>query len=134
MTGRVKRGKVKVGLTKADLQQIRATLISRRKELQAKLGLPVENCGSESDLNCRANDETEVHLDLTLRGLWQEELKRIKVVLRAIKLGKYGICQNCGEPIDRKRLLAYPLVTHCLECKEAMEGARYPRGQSYSAI
>lgn len=30
--------------------------------------------------------------------------------------GGYGICQGCGEPIPRERLLARPHATQCVPC------------------
>lgn len=41
---------------------------------------------------------------------------QVKKALAAIRLGKYGICEVCGKPIDRARLQAYPEATTCIEC------------------
>ncbi|KKR63523.1 MAG: hypothetical protein UU02_C0023G0001, partial [Candidatus Woesebacteria bacterium GW2011_GWA1_40_43] len=30
-----------------------------------------------------------------------------------IKLGKYGICEECGQMIDTERLIAFPEATLC---------------------
>lgn len=45
----------------------------------------------------------------------QGMLLQVKKALAAIKIGKYGICEVCGEPIDKARLKAYPQATTCLE-------------------
>lgn len=38
---------------------------------------------------------------------------QIKKALARIKLGKYGICEVCGEMIDTDRLMIYPEATLC---------------------
>ena len=41
---------------------------------------------------------------------------QVKKALAAIKIGKYGICEICGNPIDKARLRAYPEATTCIDC------------------
>ena len=45
----------------------------------------------------------------------QTMLMEVKRALAAIKIGKYGICEVCGDPIDTARLRAYPQATTCLK-------------------
>jgi len=37
----------------------------------------------------------------------------IRKALTMIKLGKYGICEECGKMIDTERLIAFPEATLC---------------------
>ncbi|QQG47290.1 MAG: TraR/DksA C4-type zinc finger protein [Candidatus Woesebacteria bacterium] len=37
--------------------------------------------------------------------------------LTRIKIGKYGICENCGQMIDTDRLMVYPEATRCIKCE-----------------
>ena len=37
----------------------------------------------------------------------------IRKALSRIKVGKYGICEECGQMIDTARLMAYPEATLC---------------------
>ncbi|GIW69716.1 MAG: hypothetical protein KatS3mg101_0463 [Patescibacteria group bacterium] len=48
-------------------------------------------------------------------GVGSGMLIQVKKALAAIKIGKYGICEVCGKPIDKARLKAYPQATTCLE-------------------
>ena len=48
-------------------------------------------------------------------------LNRINVALRRIDNGSFGVCSECGEPINRKRLEAMPWTSYCLRCQEEME-------------
>lgn len=41
--------------------------------------------------------------------------------LTRLKIGKYGICENCGEMIDTDRLLIYPEATLCVKCQKERE-------------
>jgi DnaK suppressor protein len=45
-----------------------------------------------------------------------QEIRQIQVALKRIDEGTYGICANCGEPIDPKRLEALPTATRCIAC------------------
>ena len=41
--------------------------------------------------------------------------------LSRIKIGKYGICENCGQMIDTDRLVIYPEATLCVTCEAKKE-------------
>lgn len=52
------------------------------------------------------------------RGLVQKLLADTRLALSKFKIGKYGICEKCGEPIDRARLEALPQARFCVECEK----------------
>lgn len=47
----------------------------------------------------------------------KKEIRRtsiqIKKALARIKVGKYGVCEKCGQMIDTDRLMVYPEATLC---------------------
>ncbi len=45
-----------------------------------------------------------------------EELGDIDIALSKIKKNKYGICENCKNPIEDKRLGMYPFARYCMKC------------------
>jgi DnaK suppressor protein len=45
-----------------------------------------------------------------------QEIGQIREALRRIAQGSYGVCVQCGEPIDPKRLAALPTATRCISC------------------
>jgi RNA polymerase-binding transcription factor DksA len=45
----------------------------------------------------------------------------IRKALTRIKLGKYGICEECGQMIDTARLMAFPEATLCTKDAKKME-------------
>lgn len=44
-----------------------------------------------------------------------------KKALSRIRVGKYGICEDCGEFIDTDRLMIYPEATLCAKCQKKRE-------------
>ncbi|HYX30436.1 MAG TPA: TraR/DksA family transcriptional regulator [Pyrinomonadaceae bacterium] len=48
-------------------------------------------------------------------------LDSIDAALGRIEEGEYGHCDNCGEPIQEKRLEAVPWAQHCVTCQELNE-------------
>ena len=55
-------------------------------------------------------------------------LSEIEHVLHKFEEGTYGLCDECGEPIDPKRLEAIPQTSLCIDCK----GKRDAKGRSKS--
>jgi DnaK suppressor protein len=48
-------------------------------------------------------------------------LESIDSALYRIAEGEYGYCDNCGDPIQEKRLEALPWAYHCVKCQELNE-------------
>jgi DnaK suppressor protein len=51
----------------------------------------------------------------------KEKLREIAAALKRIDEGDYGTCENCGEPINPRRLEADPTARLCIECASASE-------------
>jgi DnaK suppressor protein len=49
------------------------------------------------------------------------KLREIAAALKRIDEGDYGTCENCGEPINPRRLEADPTARLCIECASASE-------------
>jgi DnaK suppressor protein len=45
-----------------------------------------------------------------------QEISQIRDALKRIAEGGYGVCAQCGELIDPKRLKALPTATKCISC------------------
>lgn len=48
-----------------------------------------------------------------LRNEVQRRIIQTRKALARIKIGKYGICEDCGQMIDTDRLMVYPEATLC---------------------
>lgn len=51
----------------------------------------------------------------------RELILQNKKALRRIDEGTFGICEGCGEVIDKRRVHAFPRATLCLSCKRDYE-------------
>lgn len=69
----------------------------------------------------RATQEEEYALELRTRDRERKLLNKIQASIRCIDEGEYGFCQDTGEPIGLKRLLARPTATLSVEAQERRE-------------
>ncbi len=51
----------------------------------------------------------------------EQERERVLDALHRLDDGTYGICVDCGAPIDEARLEARPQAARCLACEEKAE-------------
>jgi DnaK suppressor protein len=54
-------------------------------------------------------------------GRREQMLRRIEAALIRIDNDEYGVCQECDEPINPKRLEFDPTVTQCIDCASKAE-------------
>lgn len=58
---------------------------------------------------------------LRLRDREKKLLAKIHDIMDRLNDGTIDECEDCGEPIGFKRLLARPVTTLCIDCKESRE-------------
>ena len=66
-----------------------------------------------------ANFERDAEMSLAKNA--REMLDQSRLALRHIDQGAYGRCDNCGQPIGKGRLMAFPRATLCVTCKQREE-------------
>ncbi len=49
---------------------------------------------------------------------------QMRKALARIKVGSYGICEDCGEMIDTDRLMVFAEATFCVNCEKKREKRR----------
>jgi DnaK suppressor protein len=64
-----------------------------------------------------ATETLELEKRLTLENRVRKEMAAVEHALDKIKNRTYGLCDNCGEPINPERLEALPQASLCLKCK-----------------
>jgi DnaK suppressor protein len=69
----------------------------------------------------RATIEEEHALELRTRDRERKLLKKVQQSIARIDAGEYGWCEETGEPIGLRRLLARPTATLSLEAQERRE-------------
>lgn len=67
------------------------------------------------------NDNFEREFTLQLLQSGHATLKEIDEALRRIEEGTFGICEECGGKISKKRLEVLPYATLCIKCAEKEE-------------
>ncbi|MGI8554517.1 MAG: TraR/DksA family transcriptional regulator, partial [Dehalococcoidia bacterium] len=56
-----------------------------------------------------------------VREMLDKEAGQIQDAIRRKEAGTYGICENCGKPINPERLKALPEATLCIDCQRHHE-------------
>ncbi|MEV7417975.1 TraR/DksA family transcriptional regulator [Streptomyces sp. NPDC089919] len=67
-----------------------------------------------------AKNITREH-ELSLASNAREMLEQSEHALERLHEGTYGLCENCGQPIGKARMQAFPRATLCVECKQKEE-------------
>ena len=109
-------------LGKRQMKQLGTWLRAEKVRLEDELGIrQMGSCHGGSD----SLDNQSYHIDLTIkqRGVKEERLAEINAALQRMDSGKYGICEECGDPIGIKRLEACPQATLCIDCKVLAENS-----------
>lgn len=75
----------------------------------------------EADITDRASVETDRALELRTRDRARKLISKIDQALQRIENGTYGYCEETGEPIGLKRLIARPIATLSIEAQERHE-------------
>ena len=116
--------KVKLSHREEKIQEIRAKLLRQREALLNEAETALNELPGQTifpDLGDQATAETDRNFMLRLRGREQRLLKKIDEAIDRIESGTFGICDDCGNEIDVKRLEARPVTTMCIECKTLQE-------------
>jgi DnaK suppressor protein len=113
-------------LTEKEVTQLREALEAERRRLlrSAQDGLAF-SMNRERNIGRDSIDESmEEELfstELRLRDREKFLLSKIVGALERLDSNTIDECEDCGERIGFKRLLARPVTTLCIDCKEARE-------------
>jgi DnaK suppressor protein len=80
-----------------------------------------EDDGQAPDIADRATTESERSIELRTRDRQRKLVAKIDSALERIEDGSYGFCDDTGEPIGLKRLVARPIATLSIEAQERHE-------------
>jgi RNA polymerase-binding protein DksA len=116
--------------TKKELDEVRGELIADRERLAAELNLAEHELhdlmrdagdGAGNDQADVGSTTFERDHEMTLANNARGMLSQTNRALARIEHGTYGVCERCGEPIGKMRLMAFPRATLCLPCKQREE-------------
>ena len=85
---------------------------------------PFENSARTND-NASPDADAEEQFGHASASAIKEQLDRkmiqTKKALARIRVGKYGVCEDCSKMIDTDRLMIYPEATLCVSCEKKRE-------------
>jgi DnaK suppressor protein len=111
-------------MNEVQLAFFRDMLVKLKEELMTNAGETSEHLRetpSVPDPADRATIEEEHALELRTRDRERKLMKKIEQALQRIDAGDYGYCDETGEPIGLKRLLARPTATLSIEAQQRRE-------------
>ena len=76
---------------------------------------------SSADIVDQASSQTETSVELRASNRRRKLINKIDKALNKLKDGTYGYCEETGEPIGLKRLIARPIATLSIEAQERHE-------------
>lgn len=114
-------------MDKQTLAEIKKQLLTRKEQLQKELeeitnggnGVKFPEYGDKIDEN--AQEIGDFSTNLATDKVLESTLRDIENTLKRIEKGNYGICKYCGQPISKKRLLARPVASACVQCKTKLQ-------------
>jgi DnaK suppressor protein len=116
--------------TKAEINEVKQALIEDIARFESQIEISTaelvgllrdgsEGAGRDPADVGSANFERDAEMSLANNA--REMLDQSRLALRHIELGTYGSCDNCGQPIGKGRLQAFPRATLCVTCKQREE-------------
>tara|TARA_Y100000590_G_scaffold251462_1_gene282385 strand:+ start:2413 stop:2832 length:420 start_codon:yes stop_codon:yes gene_type:complete len=101
-------------------------LASWRKEIirsnnQSTILNNIDDNVSSADIVDQASSQTEKSVELRSSNRRRKLVNKIDHALKKLKDGTYGYCEETGEPIGLKRLMARPIATLSIEAQERHE-------------
>jgi DnaK suppressor protein len=118
--------KVKAGMDKKRLEYYKKKLLARREELTKTIARTQEEgrTADEDPTVDLADKAANSYTKEFLFGMTNTDraiLNMIDAALKRIQSDEYGVCANCQEELQQKRLEAVPWAKHCIACQEKME-------------
>ena len=81
----------------------------------------LDDNSTSADIVDQASSYTEKNVEMIAINRKIKLISKIDSALKRIKDGTYGFCEDTGEPIGLKRLMARPVATLSIEAQEKHE-------------
>jgi DnaK suppressor protein len=115
-----------VNMEKEKLEYFRKKLLKEREAIlnkSRKLKEESYTLGTDGiqDMADAASNAYNADILMSLSDNDRNMVKEIDSTLDKIANETYGICEECEEPINEKRLEANPVARYCITCKRMIE-------------
>lgn len=109
-------------MTNDDVSKFRgileATVVELERSMRRRDGILIETCGDEFD---RMHGENERDLAVQTLHAVANQRRAALAALQRIQEGAFGVCVECEEAINPRRLAALPAAALCIRCQEAVD-------------
>ena len=103
-------------------QRLEKTRADLRRELDATPPAEADDSGQVGDQTDHASRNSKREFEIQNHQRIQMLLRETEQALAKLQNGTYGYCEDPGEPIDLKRLIAQPTTSLSLSAQQAREG------------
>jgi len=93
----------------------------KRSNSEAIFNASMDDNSSSADMVDQASSYTEKNVEMRAINRQIKLISKIDGALKKIQDGTYGFCEETGEPIGLKRLIARPVATLCIAAQEKHE-------------
>ena len=93
----------------------------KRSNNEAIFNASMDDNSASADIVDQASSYTEKNVEMRAINRQIKLIKKIDSALKKIQDGTYGFCEETGEPIGIKRLIARPVATLCIAAQEKHE-------------
>ena len=92
-----------------------------RSNNEALYNSSMDDNSTSADIVDQASSYTDKNVEMRAINRQIKLISKIDAALKRIKDGTYGFCQETGDPIGLKRLMARPVATLCIAAQEKHE-------------
>ena len=96
----------------------------KRSSNEALFNSSLDDNSTSADIVDQASSYTEKNVEMRAINRQIKLISKIDSALKKIQEGTYGYCEETGEPIGLKRLMARPVATLCLSLIHISEPTR----------
>ena len=93
----------------------------KRSNSEALFNASMDDNSSSADMVDQASSYTEKNVEMRAINRQIKLISKIDGALKKIQDETYGFCEETGEPIGLKRLIARPVATLCIAAQEKHE-------------
>ncbi|MBC8312591.1 MAG: TraR/DksA C4-type zinc finger protein [Candidatus Marinimicrobia bacterium] len=126
------RANKKTKWTKKELETFKSLILEKREVVTAELLEAKEkadevlksnsnNAIYSSHMADAGSDQQEMEKNYYMMNRENNYLQYLDRALSMINDGSFGICNTCGELIDKERLIEVPHTSSCFDCKSKPE-------------
>ncbi len=104
---------------KKGISRLKARLLGDKARLEKELETinPANMPVAPGDEEEQADEVEEMASRVAMAEVIRRRLRRVKSALGKMRNKTYGICEDCGKPIEERLLEVDPESRYCIECK-----------------